>query len=341
MIVRHPETAAKASHLAGEWRGGAFGIRLQGDFPAPGLLEETVAPTRSADETARCCDLRLVNSAELDAAWPPVGATLLGEVRDAQDRRILGIEAHAQAGYRLEASYYGRYIVASDGRRVLCAPTAIAEWAWQAFVIGQVLPLLVVLHEMEVLHGSAVAFGEEAIGLVAPSHGGKSSLAVNLVRQGAEFVADDVLAFEPAEGGIALHPGPALASVRHAEAHAMGPEAVAGLGPVRGRDDHELRVAVATPRRRLRLTALYFLQRAEHEPREPVIPMQVDPRLLLCSDICSYLREPTRLIRQLDRYSQLTRNVPTFRAVMWPGIDAHGLASVIHEHAGRAIGSPA
>ncbi|MDQ3720250.1 MAG: hypothetical protein M3350_05645 [Actinomycetota bacterium] len=340
MIARRLEAAATASR-AGEWTGSAFGIRLQGDFPAPGLLEETVAPTRSADENARCCHLRLVSGAELDAAWPSGGSTLLGEVRDAQDRRILTIEAHPQAGYRLEASYYGRYLVTGDGRRVLCAPTAIAEWAWQAFVIGQILPLLVVLHGMETLHGSAVAYGDEAIGLVAPSHGGKSSLAMNLVRHGAAFAADDVLALEPAGGSIALHPGPALASVRHAEARAMGPEAVAGLGPVRGRDDHELRVAVATPRRRLRLAALYFLERAEQEPREPVTPMQVDPQLLLCSDLCSYLREPTRLTRQLDRYSQLARTVPTFRAVMWPGIDAHGLAGVIHEHAGPAIGSPA
>ncbi len=337
-MAGRPEAAATAPHSS-EWTGGAFGIRLQGNFPAAGLLEETVAPTRSPGETARCCDLRLVSSAELDAGWPSGGATLLGEVRDSQDRRILTIEGHPQAGYRLEASYYGRYLVAGDGRRVLCAPTAIAEWSWQAFVIGQILPLLVVLHGMETLHGSAVAYGDEAIGLVAPSHGGKSSLAVNLIRHGAEFAADDVLAFEPAGGSTALHPGPALASVRHAEARAMGPAAVAALGPVRGRNDQELRVAMPTPRRRLRLAALYFLQRAEHEPRQPVTSMQVDPQLLLCSDLCSYLREPTRLTRQLDRYSQLAWTVPTFRAVMWPGIDAHGLAGLIHEHAGRAIGS--
>lgn len=290
-------------------------------------------PHEDGGTSGRRSRMRLVSDAALAAAWPPEGTTTLRDIRDRHGRSLMTIEEHAQAGYRLNASHYGQFAVTADGGDVLCAPTPIADWEWQAFLIGQVLPLITVLHGLEAVHGSAVAYGDDAIGLVAHSCGGKSSLAVNLVRRGAAFVADDALAVERSAEGITVHCGPALASVRRTEVNAIGPQGIAELGIVVGENDHELRVAVPLDPRPRNLAALYFLESAEHEPRHAVEAIDLDPQLLLCSSHKAYVRTPARLIGQLDLYAHLARSVPIFRAVVWPGIDAHGLAGVIRDHA--------
>jgi hypothetical protein len=223
--------------------------------------------------------------------------------------------------------------VARHGERILCAPSELAEWEWQAFVIGQVLPLAAVLQGLETVHGSAVVLGDHVIGLIADSHGGKSSLAINLIRRGAAFVADDVLALERADERILVHPGPTLASVRHAEAAAVGPAALGRLGTVVGRDEHELRMVMEREPRALDLAALYFIQRSEDEPASAVRELEPDPQLLLGNTFNGFVRAPARLTRQLDLYAQLARTVPTFGAIVSPAMDAYGLAGCIQAHA--------
>lgn len=324
-------------------RGRAFGLRLDSGFEARGLLEREpfAAPDETPGERLRSSSLDLASLEALDAAWPQDEAQLLRDVRGRDDRPLLTIEEHVQAGFRLHAPAYGRYQLARDGSRVLCAPSDVSSWEWQAFLIGQILPLAAVLHGLEPVHGSAVAFGEQAIGLVGQSHGGKSSLAVNLVRRGAAFVADDVLALERDGEQILVHAGPALASVRHAEARAIGPAALERLGPVVGRDDQELRIAMEREPRARALAALYFVERAEAEPASTVQELDPDPRLLLGSTFNGFVRTPIRLVTQLDLYACLARAVPTFRAIISPGVDAHGLAGTIRAHALKLIGGAA
>ncbi len=344
MTEPSPATDLSAAAQAPGWTGSAFGIRLHADFKALGLLEERETQScevGSDDGVGRRCRLRLVCEPALDATWPAQERTTVHEVRASDGRTVLAVHEHPQAGYRLDASYYGSFVVARDGREVLCAPTPIADWSWQAFLVGQILPLLAVLQGLEAMHGSAVAYGQDAIGLVADSRGGKSSLAVNLVRRGAAFVADDVLALEPDGARTTLQPGPALASVRHAEAQAIGARGLGEIGTVVGHDEHELRVVVPQQPRALKLAALYFLERADQEPSRVIEPIEPDPLLLLGASYNGFVRTRTRLVGQLDLYAHVARSVPTFRAVVWPGIDAHGLAGRIREHALDAIASAA
>lgn len=323
--------------------GRSYGIRLDADFRAVGVLEQAGSLGSCEDDTAptRRSRLRLVSAEKLEAVWPAEGTETLRDMRNSEGRSVLTIDEHPRAGYRLDASYYGRFVVSGDGHHVLCAPNPIAEWEWQAFVVGQILPLLAVLQELEAIHGSAVAYGDRAIGLVAHSRGGKSSLAVNLARRGATFAADDVLALERDGTGVTLHPGPALASVRHAEAGAIGSEGLEQIGTVVGRNDHELRVAMSLESRPLDLAALYFIEHADQEPPLTIEKLERDSLLLLTSDYCGYIHTPERLVRQLDLYAHLSRSVPIFRAVVWPGIDAYSLAGLIHEHSLDAIASTA
>lgn len=333
-----PATGASDSRTPA-WTGRAFGIDLHANFRAAGIVEQAgpTAPHEDDGVPARRSHLQLVSDVALEAAWPAAGTRTLGYLHDDEGRSVLTIAEHPDAGFRLEASYYGRFVVSADGGRVLCAPTPVADWEWQAFVVGQILPLLVVLHGLEGLHGSAVSFADDAIGLVASSCGGKSSLAVNLVRRGAAFAADDVLALERDGAGTALHPGPALASVRHAEADVIGPAGLAELGTVVGRNDHELRLAMQRDARPLNLAALYFIERAEHEPSLTIEAIEPDPLQLLSGSHNAFVRTAERLVGQLDLYAHVSRSVPAFRAVVWPGIDAYGLACLIQDHALQMI----
>ncbi len=320
------------------WRGVAFGLRLEGNFFARGVLERHAdGPDRHSGGPTRACSLALVSADALEADWPDEEALVLRDLRDRSGRRLLTIEEHPDAGYRLDAPEYGCYLVAREGQRILCAPRELADWEWQAFLIGQVLPLAAVLNGLEAVHASAVALGDRVIGLIADSRGGKSSLAINLVRRGAALVADDVIALERAGERILVHPGPTLASVRHAEADAIGPEALERLGTVVGRDEHELRVAMEREPRTLPLAAVYFIERSEEEPDSAVQALAPDPRLLLGNTFNGFVRTPARLVGQLDLYAQLARVVPTFRAIVSPAVDAYGLAGSIRAHAVSVI----
>ena len=94
---------------------------------------------------------------------------------------------------------------------------------WQRFLIAQVLPFAAALNGLEVLHASAVAFGDRALALIGASGAGKTSLALAACRLGAELIADDVLALERREDRLLAHPGAPLAGVAHAEAERLGP----------------------------------------------------------------------------------------------------------------------
>ena len=328
-------TASVAAPGERRWFGAAFGLELNADFPAQGVLaDDAEGRGHLSARPARTCSLARVGRDALDTDWPHGEASKPRELRDRSGRRLLRIDEHPEAGYRLDASGYGTYIVARDGTRILCAPSDLPAWEWQAFLIGQVLPLAAVLHGLEVVHASAVALGDRVIGLVADSRGGKSSLAINLVRRGAAFVADDVLALERADERILVHPGPTLASVRHAEADAIGPAALEGLGTVVGRDEHEVRMAMHGEPRTLALAALYFVERSESEPESRAVrELEPDARLLLGNTFNNFVRTPARLAGQFDLYAELARTVPTFGATVSPAVDAYGLAGAINAHA--------
>ncbi len=334
-VQSHPSAARPGER---HWRGVAFGLQLDADFFARGLLEEgSEEPDRHSVGPEHACSLALVHPDALEAHWPHDDARVLGSVRDRSGSRLLTIEEHPEAGYRLDAPAYGRYLIARDGARILCAPSDLTDWEWQAFLIGQVLPLAAVLHGFEAVHASAVALEGHVIGLVADSRGGKSSLAINLIRRGAAFVADDVLALQRAGERILVHPGPTLANVRNAEADAIGPTALRLLGTVVGSDEHELRLAMKGEPRRLALAALYFIERSQAEPDSALREVEPDLRLLLGHAFSNFVRTPARLVGQLDLYAQLTRTVPTFGAIVSPAVDAYELAGCIHTHASTLI----
>jgi hypothetical protein len=104
------------------------------------------------------------------------------------------------AGYRLQYADTGSFDISPDGRDIDWSPAAASSLpAARLDVISQVLPLALYASGLFCLHGSAVAFESGAIGFLAPSFFGKSTLAMAMAGAGvgARILTDDVLAVEP------------------------------------------------------------------------------------------------------------------------------------------------
>jgi hypothetical protein len=106
---------------------------------------------------------------------------------------------------------YGRFSVTVEPR-----PAVVAEFAGideSQAVLGvalSVLPMALPFFGLEPLHGAAVGLAAGGLLILGDRGAGKSTLAGELVRCGATFLADDVCAIDCAGR---LHPGPGLATV--------------------------------------------------------------------------------------------------------------------------------
>lgn len=118
-------------------------------------------------------------------------------------------------GYRLQYSDIGTFDISSDGRFIdWSAPATCSLPAARLDIISQVLPLSLYASGMLCLHGSAVALeGAGAIGFLAPSFSGKSTLAMAMASAavGARILTDDALAVEPS---VPVTAWPGVHSVR-------------------------------------------------------------------------------------------------------------------------------
>jgi hypothetical protein len=257
-------------------------------------------------------------------AIPAEGSTTLGEYRTPGGHRTSHVQTHPSRGYLFSATGYGTYHVTNCGDRVQCAPTKVAAWRWQRYLIGQVLPFVSTLRGLEPLHASAVAVDGAAVAIVGPSGGGKSSLAAELASRGAAIVADDVLALEVSEEDVVAHPGTGLLSLRWATINRMGRAKVARLGDRVGANAEAVRLSVPRQEVPLPLTALYRLEAASEPGQVQLVSTPApDPRILLGSTFNLFVRTPTRLVRQLDVCARLAMTVRIVRVRIPPEAD-HG-----------------
>lgn len=306
---------------------------MRGRFPVPGL---SFADAPSPTGAAPTCTLELVSAAEIRERWPEDGATRLGEeVFPGERDPARTIDFHPEAGYRLFARHFGLALVSGDGGTVACAPPGESRWRWQRFLVGRILPLAAVARGIECFHASAVTIEERALAVIGPSGAGKTSLAISMVLGGAGFLTDDVLALEPAGGGVVAHPGSAIASLRVTEEDLAAGHA-GRLGEILGRDDKTY-VAVDRAAPACRLGAVYFLTGSQAwQGIAPLSPP--DPRLLLASTFIFSVRTSRRLANQLDVCAALAADVPMFTVPSGSGSSVAALAEAIRGHAERALG---
>jgi hypothetical protein len=313
------------------WTGRAFGIELDAPTVLPGLAE-----SKGGAGTRRAL-LELVPAASIERAWPAREARTLVERKFPDGRLMMRIEGHSELGYRIWAPRYGRHLVSADGRRISSAFPRLAPWRWQRLFFAQVLPLASALQGLELFHASAVSLRDRVIAFAGGSGVGKTSLAAHLVARGATLATDDVLALEPATGGVLAHPGAATASVDEDELRAMGPEGRRAMGEEVGRSDkvHLALRVLDLPRP---LSLLYFPRRSTTPGRVRIARLEPpDTRLLLSASFLLYLQSPGRLVTHLDVSARIARSVRTYRVLVPPDVPSPDVAAAVETHAVEAL----
>ena len=177
----------------------AFGLELRTSFQLPGMALVDVC------ERLPALTLELATRDELDLVWSgcEAGPEWRGRLGDGFD---LTIERGASGDRLFVYGDRARYLLDPDGQRLLCAPSG-SSLDWQRTLIGKVIPAIAVIRGYEGLHAAVVDSPAGAIAIMAPSGGGKSTLAVELLRRGRPLFADDVLILEWADGAVRAHPG--------------------------------------------------------------------------------------------------------------------------------------
>ncbi len=175
------------------------GIVLRTELEFPGLPEGPPTPVG--------WNLRIG-----DGAPPLVAVTPIGE-------RVHGVERYrlgwTPGGYRLEYSHAGWFDIRFEDASITWYRNGeVREELVRAIVLGPVMALALERSGLLCLHGSCVVMGGQAIAFLGGKHYGKSTLALALVRAGARWVSDDLIAIAPGSYGKPARVRPGIASAR-------------------------------------------------------------------------------------------------------------------------------
>lgn len=270
-------------------RSTVFGVDVWADQPPAYLRGARAAPT------GRALDMLLDRRGA--TRWPAQARLISGQ-ENPDGTLEIRIEADPEAGFLLGGPRYGRHVLSPEGRRLRCIPDDAAEADWQRFAIAQVLPFAAALQGLEVLHASAVAFGDRALVLTGPSGAGKSSLALASCRLGATLIADDVVAVEARAQELLAHPGAPVAGVALAEAGRLAPTDVRG-GPL-AVNERECVIRTTLAAKPCPLRAVLLLDRRPDGPAEARFEGLDGAGALLGSTFNFVLDDTDRLVRLLD-----------------------------------------
>jgi hypothetical protein len=305
----------------------AYGLAVDGDVAVPGLARAAPAALRGRVE---------LSSAD---AWADAGgeAELLFSQPDALGGEAVRLE-RSRAGYRIHIAGVADFAVAADGMRLDCRAGSAPAWRWQRLLAGHALPMAALLQGIEVLHAGAVALDvagrRVAVAVAAGSHGGKSSLSINLALRGAGLITDDALAVEvTGDERVLAHPGLGAATLRTAEVEQLRRLGLADGLHVIGEDADAVRVLLEPEDAPLPLAAIYWPERDPSLTRARFTRLAPEPRRLLTGTINLVLLDPARQRRHFDVSTTIAARVPLFRIGVPAAVGAAALAAEIEAHA--------
>lgn len=264
--------------------------------------------------------------------WRPRDPSTFIERRYADGRLSMTVDYDERCGYLIYAPWYGRYLVAADGRSILSAMPNVPLWRWQIVLYAQALPLAATLQGLELLHASAVLLDGKLLAFSAPSGTGKTSVATHLVAEGAVLLTDDVLAVERSGEGIVAYPGAPLTKISTTEMAVVPREARSRLGTRVGRNDKIL-LRTPLPVEPQPLRGIYFLRRSPAIRRLAIEPVDPDPLRLLAHSFNTYVRTRERVVNQLAVHAGLVASVPLFSVSIPPSAPARQAARAVSAHA--------
>jgi hypothetical protein len=304
----------------------AFGLDVHSELPLS-LLDGS-----AAHRTERTLAISLQSGAR---RWWPESAERLSDEYQPDGSLVYEIQAHPGAGYLIAGPHYGAHLLSADGRLLVCDPEGLPDAGWQRLLIAQVLPFAALLQGLEVFHASAVVWQGRAVGLLGRSGAGKTSLALELCRRGADFLADDVLALECREDRLLAHPGTPVAGIARAGEWCARETQALPYGEIVAVNERERLVRVAGAREPVALAALLLLDRRADGPDCPRFEPAADAQMLLSATFNFVLATPARLRGLLD-VCALAARVRVERVVCGPTTDLSRLGAAVALRLGAA-----
>jgi hypothetical protein len=181
----------------------AFGLGVQLGFPLPPLEGRGVAACRPT------LDVRLVPfESKAFAAGPE---ELVWTTRF--DGHAYAMHRQADGSHRFVYGDRAVFHLSSDCSDLRCAVAGVDDPGWQRLFLDTILWSCSLLSGFELLHASAVAWPHGAVAFASTTGGGKTSVAAELLRRGAQLLCDDVLAFTRVDGRLGGHPGPPVVNL--------------------------------------------------------------------------------------------------------------------------------
>ncbi len=304
----------------------AFGLDIETEQPLA-LLDGA-----KAEQTGRPLGVSVSEGARL--RWPAFSQRLCDDFqRDGS--LVYKIEADPEAGYLISGPEYGTHLLSRDGGQLQCDPEGLPDASWQRLLVAQVLPFAALLQGLEVFHASAVVWDGQAVAFLGRSRAGKTSLALELCRRGASFLADDVLALECRDGRLLAHPGSPLAGVERVDGASeseIGGDAGGQLVAVNAR---ERLVRVAGAGKPVALAAMFFLDRRAEGLGPPCFEPTDDAQMLLSATFNFVLATPERL-RGLLEVCALAARTRVARIVCGPDISLDEIGTAVELRLGAS-----
>ncbi len=269
----------------------AFGLDIESEMPLALLAGA------SARRTGRALGISVSEAAK--RRWPASSQRLCDDFQP-DGSLVYKIEADPEAGYLISGPEYGTHLLSRDGGLLQCDPEGLPDASWQRLLVAQVLPFAALLQGLEVFHASAVVRDGQAVAFLGRSRAGKTSLALELCRRGAGFLADDVLAVECRDGRLLAHPGSPLAGVERVDGDSeieMGEDMGAQVVAVNARERLVRVVGAAEP---VALAAMFFLDRRSDGLPSPRFEPVADAQTLLSATFNFVLATPARLRSLLE-----------------------------------------
>jgi hypothetical protein len=194
--------APRAPDGVAGWRYRALGVELRSTFPLPGMRP-------LAGATGPAVSVELASLTDVERAWSGRGPGRTWE-STFSDGCHVRVDPGVAGDHRLMYGEHAAFHLSSDAQTLLCSPARFADPGWSRFLLDTALWSVSIIRGFEALHASAVEIHGAVVAFLAPTGGGKTSLAAELVRRGNPLFCDDVLALGTTKGGLRAHPGPPL-----------------------------------------------------------------------------------------------------------------------------------
>ena len=285
--------------------GRVYGLEVQ---VGPGVELPGVPLRRSGAPSSEATAVVAVDGQAIEARWPRTGSVREREVRHPEGDLLLAIDRHSTAGYLIDAPHHGRFLVAPDGREVLCAGRPDNEAGAQSVLLGQVLPLAATVAGREILHAGAVALNGRAVVIAGPTGRGKSNLVARLVLVEASLIADDAVAVSENRGIPITHPGPSLVHLIPADADRLADGR--RLVPVKGFRAAKVAMSAQRAPETVELGVVYLLDRGGETTGVAICDASAGTRSLLGSAGVMAVRTGERLIRHMEICGRIAERVP-------------------------------